>query len=102
MGSRHGRARGSGRLNRRGILLAAALLGTGAGAQAAEPPAPVDTELLEFLGSIDAEEEAWREYLAERPVRPEAGKPADKAPEQEQETEPPPRGSKQRDKVKQP
>lgn len=89
-------------MNRHGTLLAAALLGAGAGALAAEPPAPVDTELLEFLGSIDVEDEAWREYLAERPVRPEAGKPADKAPEPEQETKPPPRGSKQRDKVKQP
>lgn len=89
-------------MNRRGTLLAATLLGAGAGALAAEPPAPVDTELLEFLGSIDVEDEAWREYLAERPVRPEAGKPADKAPEPEQETKPPPRGSKQRDKVKQP
>jgi hypothetical protein len=82
--------------------MAAALLVAGTGAMAAEPPAPVDTELLEFLGSIDVEDEAWREYLAERPVRPEAGKPADKTPEAEQETRPPPRGNKQRDEVKQP
>ncbi len=84
-------------------MLASALLAAGTGATAAEPPAPaVDTELLEFLGSIDVEDEAWRDYLAERPVRPEAGKPADQAPDPKQKTEPPPRGSEQRDKVKQP
>jgi hypothetical protein len=38
----------------------------------------VDIEFLEFLGSLDAEEEEWREYLAERPIRSEAGKPAAK------------------------
>lgn len=82
--------------------MALALLAAGACARAAEPPAPVDTELLEFLGSIDVEDEAWREYLAERPVRPEAGKPAGKVPEPEQENRPPPREEKQREKVKQP
>ncbi len=102
MGCRHGRARRPGRLKKRHASLVSALLAAGSGAMAAEPATPVDTELLEFLGSIDVEEEAWREYLAERPVRPEAGKPADKAPDPKQETEPPRRGSEQRDKVKQP
>jgi hypothetical protein len=82
--------------------MASVLLVAGTGAMAAEPPPPVDTELLEFLGSIDVEDEAWREYLAERPVRPDAGKPAGKAPEPEQETRPPSRQEKQREKVKQP
>jgi hypothetical protein len=35
----------------------------------------VDVELLEFLGSLDTEEEEWREYLEERPVKAAAGKP---------------------------
>ncbi|HWL61173.1 MAG TPA: hypothetical protein VNQ32_00060 [Steroidobacteraceae bacterium] len=82
-------------------MLASALLAA-SGARAAEPATAVDTELLEFLGSIDVEDEAWREYLAERPVRPEAGKPADKTPDPKQKSGPPPRGSEQRDKVKQP
>jgi hypothetical protein len=37
---------------------------------AAESRQQVDEELLEFLGSLDAEDEEWRDYLAERPVRP--------------------------------
>jgi hypothetical protein len=44
------------------------------------PPAPaveaVDVELLEFLGSLDTEEEDWRKYLEERPAQTAAGKPA--------------------------
>lgn len=82
--------------------MASALLAADTGARAAEPPAPVDTELLEFLGSIDVEDEAWREYLAERPVRPEAGKPDGRKAEPEQQNRSPPRDAKQRDKVKQP
>jgi len=54
--------------------------------QAAEPkPAPpaedkvepVDMEFLEFLGSLDAEGEDWREFLESRPMRVE-GKVAEK------------------------
>jgi hypothetical protein len=41
---------------------------------------PVDVELLEFLGSLDTEEEDWREYLEERPVKAAAGKPVEKNP----------------------
>lgn len=49
-----------------------------------DPPGKIeaaDAELLEFLGSLDTEEEAWREYLEDRPVKAAAGKPvAPKAP----------------------
>jgi hypothetical protein len=78
----------------RNACFAALLAGAVAGsAQSAEPrPAPpaqgvpgkmepVDVELLEFLGSLDTEEEEWREYLEERPVKAAAGKPVEqKAP----------------------
>ena len=72
--------------------VAALLASAGAGAvQAAEPktapPAqrapekvePVDADFLEFLGSLDTEDEEWREYLEERPIKA-AGKPAEKKP----------------------
>jgi hypothetical protein len=71
--------------------VAALLAGVAAGAAHAgepqtPPPAqskvePVDAEFLEFLGSLDTEDEAWREYLETRPIRATAGKPAQqKAP----------------------
>jgi hypothetical protein len=41
----------------------------------AENPKKVDAELLEFLGSIDAEEEGWQEYLEQKPVKPVEKKP---------------------------
>jgi hypothetical protein len=44
---------------------------------------PVDAELLEFLGSLDTEEEEWREYLEDRPIKA-AGKPAEKKPPPDQ------------------
>jgi hypothetical protein len=62
-----------------GVLVAALLALTAAQVRAAEPSAEVDLELLEFLGSLDTEDEEWREYLAERPIRSEMGKPAAKA-----------------------
>jgi len=75
----------------RRACVAALLAGMATGAvQAAEPKAPppvhgkaepVDAELLEFLGSVDTEDEEWREYLENRPIRSAAGKPAEqKAP----------------------
>lgn len=64
---------------RRHLLAAAAAAFATVGTHAAEPAAEVDIEFLEFLGSVDAEEEEWREYLAERPIRGEMGKPAAKA-----------------------
>ncbi len=73
----------------RRAYLAALLAGLATGsAQAAEskPAAPrdeqqveaVDAELLEFLGSLDTEEEDWREFLEDRPIKVAAGKPAEK------------------------
>jgi hypothetical protein len=52
---------------RKAIALCA-LAGITATVVAAQPP-PVDTELLEFLGSLDNEEEGLREYLELRPVK---------------------------------
>ena len=76
----------------RQACVAAVLASVAAGAvQAAEPKAspptqsvpakvePVDAELLEFLGSLDTEEEEWREYLEDRPIKA-AGKPVEKKP----------------------
>lgn len=82
MGSFDGRA-GQGRHVTRSstLAVAAAILLAGA-APAAENPRQVDAELLEFLGSIDAEEEGWQEYLEQKPVRPVEKKPPQKpAPE---------------------
>jgi hypothetical protein len=64
------------------LLAATAAAIATVGTHAAEPAAEVDIELLEFLGSVDAEEEEWREYLAERPIRSEMGKPAARPAEQ--------------------
>jgi hypothetical protein len=47
--------------------------------QAAQSAQQVDAELLEFLGSIDAEEEGWQEYLEQKPVKP-VQKPPEKSP----------------------
>lgn len=86
-------------------LLALAVLGlftSAAGAGEAPPPPAADIELLEFLGSLDTEDEEWREYLAERPIRPEAGKPAKppRTPPARKPASPGP--EKTEDKVKQP
>jgi len=54
-------------------------------------PAPPDADLLEFLGSIDSDEEGWQEFLeqmplkgarapAAKPVAKPAPKPVAKAP----------------------
>ena len=62
----------------RRALLLCALSGCGsAGALAAQPP--VDADLLEFLGSVDSDDDAWQEYLEHRPVKP-ADKTASKEP----------------------
>jgi hypothetical protein len=83
-------------LSRRQGMLAALVMAMGAtGTHAAEASAEVDVEFLEFLGSLDTEEEEWRDYLAERPIRSEMGKPASRtAPEKKPAPEP--------DKVKKP
>jgi hypothetical protein len=81
---------------------------TAGAVQAAEPkPAPpaqstpakvepVDAEFLEFLGSLDTEEEEWREYLENRPIKA-AGKPVEKKPPPPAEPDP-----KQLQQVKKP
>jgi hypothetical protein len=48
--------------------------------QAAQSAQQVDAELLEFLGSIDAEEEGWQEYLEQRPVKPVQKPSQEKSP----------------------
>jgi hypothetical protein len=83
-------------LSTRGTLLAAVATLAAGTALPAEPAPEVDAELLEFLGSLDTEDEEWREYLAERPIRPEAGKPEVKDAAKEQA------GKKPDDKVKKP
>jgi P pilus assembly chaperone PapD len=86
MGGRHGRTGSGGHVRTRRALLTVALAGFAAAASAAEAakPAPthVDIELLEFLGSLDVEEDGWQDYLEQRPV-----KAAQKVPEK---TPPPP------------
>lgn len=87
MGGCDGRA-GSGRhVIARSALLAVALtalaVDTSRAAQAA--PQEVDAELLEFLGSLDVEEDGWQEYLEQRPVKaaakvPEKAPPSARAP----------------------
>lgn len=68
MGGRHGRDGWSRRLKRSQGTALAMLLVLGAAPLRAAAPPPADVELLEFLGSLDEEEEDWREFLAERPA----------------------------------
>lgn len=49
--------------------LAAVLIILAMDAKAADSAGKVDAELLEFLGSIDAEETGWQEYLEKKPVK---------------------------------
>lgn len=62
--------------------------------RAGEPPAktvePADADLIEFLGSVDSDDEGWKQYLArtgvQRPVAkktPPASAPASSAPGKE-------------------
>lgn len=53
----------------------AAWLITAGTAAAAQPAGTPDADFLEFLGSLDVEDEEWRDFLAERPV--ESPTPAD-------------------------
>lgn len=90
----------------RRICVAAVLAGMAAGgAQAAEPKAApagqskaetVDADFLEFLGSLDTEDEEWREFLESREIKSAAGKPVERKPP------PKPPEVKQEDKVKKP
>ena len=66
-------------MSRSQALLLCALAGISAGrAQAA--PAPVDADLLEFLGSI-GEDDDWQDFLEQKPVKAAAGKAVKDAPE---------------------
>lgn len=50
---------------------------------AAEPPAtvePADEDLIEFLGSVDSDDENWKQYLARKDTQPPAAKPPPPAP----------------------
>lgn len=58
-----------------GSLLAALLAGSAA---CAEDAAPLDAEFLEFLGSLDSEDEVWTEFLASIDIA-RASQPADEA-----------------------
>ena len=59
-------------------LLLCALAGFGA-ERAPAAQAPVDADLLEFLGSI-GEDDDWQDYLEQKPVKVAAGKPAKETP----------------------
>ena len=61
-------------MNKPPALLLCAFAGLGAGNVPAAQ-APVDAELLEFLGSI-GEDDDWQEFLEHRPVKAAAGKAA--------------------------
>ena len=81
---------------RRALLLCALGFGS-AGAHAAQPP--VDAELLEFLGSVDSDDESWQEFLEHKPVKPTPDKPVTKQPKQVAKTPPPkPEEKKVKDK----
>jgi hypothetical protein len=89
----------------RHACIAAVLTGLAAGAvqgaeskpapKAAQDVEPVDVEFLEFLGSLDTEDEDWREFLESRPINDAAGKQAAKKT-------PPPKPDPKQDKVKKP
>jgi hypothetical protein len=54
---------------------------------ATPPPKVVDAELLEFLGSLDVEEDGWQEYLEQKPVKAPVKQP-EKAPPPKRATDP--------------
>jgi hypothetical protein len=64
-----------------GLIAGAAQAAEPAPAKAAEkkPAAekdiePIDADFLEFLGSLDTEDDDWREFLESRPINEAAGK----------------------------
>lgn len=83
---------GDGAAGRGGWLMHRTLLTLMLASAAAAPvhaAEPVEAELLEFLGSVDTEaDEAWREYLEERPMRATANPPADRKPAREPAPQP--------------
>ena len=52
--------------------------------RAAEPPAksvePADADLIEFLGSVDSDDESWKQYLARKDTQTPVAKPPPPAP----------------------
>jgi hypothetical protein len=72
---------------RSALLAAVAGLTMHAARAAAPPPKEVDAELLEFLGSLDVEEDGWQEYLEQKPVKAPAKQP-EKAPPPKRATDP--------------
>lgn len=78
----------------RRALLLCALAGFGVGTRAAQPP--VDAELLEFLGSIDSDDDSWQEYLEKKPVKPAARQAAKQPPPKQEPKTPPPRQSEEK------
>jgi len=52
--------------------------------RAAEPPAksvePADEDLIEFLGSVDSDDEGWKQYLARKDTQTPAAKKPPPAP----------------------
>jgi hypothetical protein len=79
MGSDHGRTRSGGHLIVRRTLLLCALVAVAASPvrSAGKVEKPVDDDLLEFLGSLDSEEEGWHDYLEQVPVKKPPPAPAD-------------------------
>jgi hypothetical protein len=69
-----------------GLALQPALLRAGA---PGKPVEPADADLIEFLGSVDSDDEGWKEYLARKdaqlPVakKPPPAPPASSAPAQD-------------------
>ena len=64
-------------MRRAALAFAVATLFSGP-SRPADSSSKVDAELLEFLGSIDAEEEGLQEYLEQKPVKPVEKKPPQK------------------------
>jgi hypothetical protein len=63
----------------RALLCVGMLLGLPLLLRAGQPPAksvePADADLIEFLGSVDSDDEGWKQYLARTGARPAAKRP---------------------------
>jgi hypothetical protein len=78
----------------RALLCVGMLLGLPLLLRAGQPPAksvePADADLIEFLGSVDSDDEGWKQYLARtgtRPAKkPPAAPPSSSAPGKESAT----------------
>jgi hypothetical protein len=65
-----------------GLLLGLALqpLLLRAGEPAAKSVPPADADLIEFLGSVDSDDEGWKQYLARKDTQTPAAKKPPPAP----------------------